>query len=65
MNYDTTYTVRFKSTGERQMLRELARRLERKESETVRVLVRGAYEALTKETRRAGKLAQEGKTLTK
>ena len=47
MNYDP-YPIRFRP-DERAMLKELARRLERRESETVRVLVRGAYEMLLKD----------------
>ena len=44
MNYDP-YPIRFRP-DERVMLKELARRLDRKESETVRVLVRGALQVL-------------------
>jgi RNA-binding protein YhbY len=47
MNYDP-YPIRFRP-DERAMLKELARRLERRESETVRVLVRGAYQIMLKE----------------
>jgi hypothetical protein len=47
MNYDP-YPIRFRP-DERAMLKELARRLERRESETVRVLVRGAYDLLVKQ----------------
>jgi hypothetical protein len=53
MNYDP-YPIRFRP-HERVMLKELARRLDRKESETVRVLVRGAYEALKKRDERENK----------
>ena len=49
MQYDP-YPIRFRP-DERAMLKELARRLERRESETVRVLVRGAYQMLIQEER--------------
>ena len=64
MNY-APYPIRFRPE-ERQMLKALARRLDRKESETVRFIVRGLHELLVKEEQEADRLAsvsqQAGKT---
>jgi hypothetical protein len=45
VNTNTLYTFRL-STEERDMVRELARGAYRKDGEVMRVLIRGAYEAL-------------------
>lgn len=57
MNYDP-YPIRFRP-DERAMLKELARRLERRESDTVRVLIRGAYQIMVKEQERNTNKNQE------
>ncbi len=47
MNYEP-YSIRFRP-NERAMLKEVARRLERSQQETIRVLVREVYSVLTAE----------------
>ncbi len=58
MNLDTTYTVRFRVDKERRMLTEIARHVDLKESEVLRALVRGAFEALKEQEQENPKEAQ-------
>lgn len=58
MKYENNYGIRF-TRDERQMLTEVARRVILKESDVLRVLVRGAFEALKQESEQESKVNTE------
>jgi hypothetical protein len=59
MNYDP-YAIRFKP-HERQMLKEVARRIERSQQDTVRVLIRGAFQYLREQEEKGSTNKNVGK----